>query len=85
MNRERALEILRALDKVEEALKSREFLKWLEEHEEEIENDYTGYSIATVKVLEEPISFELYALRRFVAPLVKKEKIDLLECLGTTD
>jgi len=85
LNRERALEILRALDKVEETLKSREFLKWLEDHEEEIEADYLSYSVATAKAWEEPISFELYALRRFIAPLVKEEKIDLLERLGTTD
>ena len=85
MNRERALEILRALDKVEEALKSREFLDWLEEHDEEIEDDYLGYSIATAKAWEEPVSFELYALRRFIAPLAEEEQIDLLERLGTTD
>ena len=85
MNRERAFEILKALDKVEEALKSREFLKWLEDHEEEIEADYWNYSLATPKVWEEPISFELYALRRFIAPLAEEEQIDLLERLGTTD
>ena len=84
MDKERALEILRALDKVEEALRSKEFLDWLATNEEEIESDYSGYSIANVRAWEEPLPFELYALRRFIAPLAKEE-LGLFDRLGTTD
>jgi len=58
--------VIEALETIEKAIEDTDFLEWLDEHEAELEYDFDQYQQSCVKDLEDPETFNLWALRRYV-------------------